>query len=179
MTYVSLFFVGAVYFINGLSLLGRIDSRSSASINVIIGGLLLAVAGWILLPLNDLGTSSASMAMFSSVGVVLFAITFLMVGIGNYTNDSAAGFGWYCGWATFVSVCIALLDIFRYGDLKGASLWLVWTAVFGGLFILGILKIEKIRRPTGWFFLVAGFTTCFIPGALGEESLGSTEQDAG
>jgi len=166
MIYVGLFFIGAVYCINGLWLLGHIDPRSAAPMNLMVGGFLLAVAGFILLPLNDFGAPTASTAMFSSVGVVLFAFTFLNVGIKNYTNDTGSGFGWYCGWAFIVSLGIALLSIFQYGDFKGASQWGVWSVVFAALFALGILKIDRLTRATGWFFVVAGFTTCFFPGAL-------------
>lgn len=166
MVYVGLFFVGAVYFINGLSLLGHIDSRSAAPMNLMIGGFLLAVAGFILLPLIDLGAPTANAVMFSSVGEVLFAFTFLYVGIGNYTNDSGAGLGWYCGWSCIVSLGIALLNVFQFGDLKSASLWGVWVFVFAAFFALGVLKTGRITRATGWFVVVAGFTTCFYPGAL-------------
>lgn len=166
MVYVGLFFVGSVYFINGLSLLGCIDSRSAAPMNLMIGGFLVAVAGFILLPLTDLSTPTATAVMFSSVGEVLFAFTFLYVGIGNYTNDSGAGFGWYCAWCCIVSLGLALLNVYQYGDVKNASLWGVWFVVFAAFFALGVLKTSRITRATGWFVVVAGFTTCFYPGAL-------------
>lgn len=166
MIYVGLFFVGAVYFINGLSLLGHIDARSAAPMNLMIGVFLLAVAGFILLPVTDLSAPTASTVMFSSVGEVLFAFTFLYVGIGNYINDSGAGLSWYCGWSCIVSLGIALLDVFQYGDFKSASLWGVWVIVFAAFFALGVLRTGRITRATGWFVVVAGFTTCFYPGAL-------------
>lgn len=166
MPYLGLFFVGSVYFINGLTLLGRIDARSAAPMNLMIGSLLLAVAGYNLLPLQKLDDVQALGVVFSSVGVVLFAFTFLYVGIGSYTNDSGKGFGWYCAWSCAVSIGLALMNVLRFDDLRSAILWSTWAVVFAAFYALNVLRIARLTAPVGWFTIVAGFTTCFYPGAL-------------
>lgn len=166
MTHLALFFVGSVYFINGLALLGLIEPRSAAPLNIFIGWLLLAVVGYLVLPLADLSAPASLETIFDSVGYLLFALTFLYVGIINYTGHANSGLGWYCGWSALVSACLAAVQLVRFGNVKSAALWSVWTVVFVALFALIILKANRFDRATGWFLIVAGFTTCFLPGGL-------------
>lgn len=166
MTHLALFFVGSVYLINGLGLLGLIEPKGSAPLNVLIGSLLLAVTGYLVLPVSDLAAQGSLDTVVSSVGYLLFALTFLYVGIINYTGHPNSGLGWYCGWSAIVSACLSAVQFLHYGDVKSAALWAVWTVVFIAFFALIILKADRIGRATGWFVIVAGFTTCFVPGGL-------------
>ena len=166
MTHLVLFFVGSVYLINGLALLGLIEPRSSAPLNIFIGALLLAVTGYLVLPLSDLSAPGSLETVFGSVGYLLFALTFLYVGVVNYTGHPNEGLGWYCGWSALVAACLAVVQFTQFGDVKSGALWSVWTVVFAAFFALIILKVNRFDRATGWFVIVAGFTTCFIPGGL-------------
>lgn len=166
MTHLTLFFVGSVYLINGLALLGLVDPKASAPLNVFIGSLLLAVTGYLVLPLSDLSTPGNLDIVFGSVGYLLFAFTFLYVGVVNYTGHSNSGLGWYCGWSAIVSACLSVVQFAQYGDVKSGALWAVWTVVFVAFFALIIMKANRFDRATGWFVIVAGFTTCFVPGGL-------------
>jgi hypothetical protein len=165
MTHLVLFFVGSVYFINGLALLGLIEPRASAPLNIFVGTLLLGVTGYLVFPLSDLSTPNSLQTVFESIGYLLFALTFLYVGVINLTGHANDGLGWYCGWATIVAVCLAICNL-AFGDVKSAALWMVWTVVFAAFFALIVLKVNRFDRATGWFVIVAGFTTCFIPGGL-------------
>ena len=166
MTNLVLFFVGSVYLINGLSILGLIEARSSAPLNIFIGGLLIAVVGYLVLPLTDLSAPDSLETILDSVGYLLFALTFLYVGIINYTGHPNCGLGWYCGWSAIVSACLAVVQFVQFGNTKSAALWSVWTVVFAALFAQVILKASRFDRATGWFVIIAGFTTCFVPGGL-------------
>ena len=166
MTHLALFFVGSIYFINGLALLELIESKASAPLNVFIGSLLLAVTGYLVLPISDLSTPGSLDIIFGSIGYLLFAFTFLYVGVDNYTGHPNSGLGWYCGWSAIVSACLSLVQFAKYGDLKSGALWAVWTVVFIAFFALIIMKANRFDRATGWFVIIAGFTTCFVPGGL-------------
>jgi putative amide transporter protein len=166
MTHLALFFVGSVYLINGLALLGLIEPKSSAPLNVLIGSLLLAVTGYLVLPLSNLAARESLDTVVGSVGYLLFAFTFLYVGIINYTGHPDSGLGWYCGWSAIVSACLSAVQLLHYADVKSSALWAVWTVVFIAFFALIILKAERFGRATGWFVIAAGFTTCFVPGGL-------------
>ncbi len=166
MTHLTLFFVGSVYFVNGLALLGLIEAKASAPLNLFIGTLLLVVTGYLVLPIADLAAPGSLDTIFSSIGYLLFAFTFLYVGIVNYTSHSNSGLGWYCGWSAIVSACLAIVQFIQYGDVKSGSLWAVWAVVFVAFFSLIVLKVNRFDRATGWFVIVAGFTTCFVPGGL-------------
>lgn len=166
MTYLTLFFVAAVYLLNGLTLLGRVDARGAAPINILVGLMLLIVTGYLLFPIRDLSLPESRDIVISSIGYPLFAFTFLYVGIGNYTNDAGVGLGWYCGWAALVSAFVAMLNFFHFSDVRYGMLWVVWSVVFAAFFMLSVLNAKRLTRPVGWFVVVAGFTTCAIPGAL-------------
>lgn len=166
MTHLALFFVGSVYFINGLALLELIEPKASAPLNVFVGSLLLAATGYLVLPISEISAPGNLDIIFGSIGYLLFAFTFLYVGVINYTGHSNSGLGWYCGWSALVSACLSTVQFAQYGDLKSGALWAVWTIVFVAFFALIIMKANRFDRATGWFLIVAGFTTCFVPGGL-------------
>lgn len=166
MTYVCLFFVGSVYLINGMGLLGRVDPRGAAPLNAFIGALLLVVTARLMLPQADPVWAPPDIVL-SGAGNLLFALTFLYVAINNWTGDSGNGLGWYCGWASVVSAALGLAWLLLFGDLRSAALWAVWSVVFAAFFAIGVLDKQHLTRPTGWFLVAAGLTTCLLPGSLG------------
>lgn len=166
MTHLALFFVGSVYFINGLALLDLVDPKASAPLNVLIGLLLLAATAHLVVPLSNLSAPGSLDVVFNSIGYLLFAFTFLYVGIINYTGHANTGLGWYCGWSAVVSACLSVTQFAKYGDYKSGALWAVWAVVFIALFALIIGKVNRFDRATGWFLIAAGFTTCFVPAGL-------------
>ncbi|MBW7959749.1 MAG: hypothetical protein H3C69_09340 [Candidatus Promineofilum sp.] len=166
MTYLALFFVGSVYFINGLAILNLVDSKASAPLNIFVGSLLLAVTAYLIVPLSNLSTSENLYVVVNSIGYLLFAFTFLYVGIVNYSGHSNIGLGWYCGWSALVSACLSVTQFVKYGDYKSGALWAVWTIVFIAFFVMIIGKTNRFDRAIGWFIIIAGFTTCFVPGGL-------------
>ena len=164
-TFLCLFFVGSVYLINGMGLLGRVDPRSSAPLNLFIGVLLLAMTARLMLPQAD-PTAAPLEVVLSAAGYLLFSFTFLYVGVINYTGHSGNGLGWYCGWGAMVSAALGLAWLVEFGDMRSAALWAVWAVVFAAFFAIGILGQDRLTRPTGWFVVVAGATTCLLPGGL-------------
>ena len=156
----GLLFVGAVLFVNGLSLLGRVDARAAAPINLFVGALLVVVVLYLALPAaDDLGP------VFTAAGFLLFGFVYLYVGIVSLSGVPGSGVGWYCAWAAVVSLVIALVTFAR-ADVKFGVLWLLWALLFTMFFLVLGLGRDHLTVVTGWVTLVESFITATIPGLL-------------
>lgn len=163
---VALFFVGAVLFVNGLSLLGKVDAKAAAPINFFVGLTLVLATGWSIWDVRDLTTTENLNVLIGALGFLLFAFTYLYVGIGNYTGHSGTGLGWYCGWAAIVSVFLAITNYTRLDDPKFGMLWVLWTILFSCFFLVLALDLDRFGWATGWVTVIEAFITTTIPGGL-------------
>src|SRR4051812_48977338 len=127
MTALGTFFIGAVLFINGLSLLGLIDARGAVPINAFVGLLLIGESADIAVRLDDLDAGAQRDLALSATGCVLFAFTYLWVAYNNWSGAPGRGLGWYCLWAAGVSAGLAAINFVRFEDARGGVLWLMWT----------------------------------------------------
>ncbi len=156
----GLLFVGAVLFVNGLALLGRVEPRAAAPINLFVGALLVVVVLYLALPAGeDLAP------VFTASGFLLFGFVYLYVGIINLTGHAATGVGWYSGWAAGVSLLIALITFSR-DDVKFGILWLLWALLFTMFFLVLALGLARLTTVTGWITVVEAIITATIPGLL-------------
>ncbi len=156
----GLLFVGAVLFVNGLALLGRVEPRAAAPINLFVGALLVVVVLYLALPAGEDLTP-----VFTAAGFLLFGFVYLYVGIGNLTGHPGTGIGWYSGWAAGVSLLIALVTFVR-GDVKFGVLWLFWALLFTMFFLVLGLGLARLTTVTGWITVVEAIITATIPGLL-------------
>lgn len=167
MTYLGLFFVGAVLFVDGLMLLGRVDARAAAPINIFVGLLLIGVALNIVLPLDDLAVRANLDAALLASGFMMFAFTYLYVGICNYTGHSTEGLGWFCLWACAAAVFMAITYYTHFEESKFGMIWTLWAVFFLFLFlVLGLGMAARFGQTTGVIAVVESFVTASIPGAL-------------
>jgi putative amide transporter protein len=157
----GLLFVGAVLFVNGMALLGRVDPRAAAPINLFVGALLVVVVLSLALPAGEDLTP-----VFTAAGFLLFGFVYLYVGIVNLTGHAATGVGWYCGWAAVVSLCIALVTYVRDDDAKLGTLWLLWALLFTFFFLVLGLGLVRLTTVTGWITVVEAIVTATAPGLL-------------
>ncbi len=157
----GLLFVGSVLLVNGLALLGLVDGRAAAPINLFVGGLLVVVVLYLALP----ATEDLS-PVFSAAGFLLFGFVYLYVGIINLTGHPATGIGWYSAWAGGVSLVIALVTFVRDGDVKLGTLWLLWALLFTMFFLVLGLGLTQLTAVTGWITVVEAIITATIPGLL-------------
>lgn len=155
----GLLFVGAVLFVNGLALLGRVDPRAAAPINLFVGSLLVVVVLYLALPAEDLAP------VFSAAGFLLFGFVYLYVGIVNLAGHAATGVGWYCAWAAGVSLIIAVVTFSR-NDVKFGTLWLLWTLLFTMFALVLAMGFARLTVVTGWITVVEAIITATIPGLL-------------
>lgn len=162
----AFFFVGSVLLLNGLVILGRVDARSAAPLNILIGAIVTGVAIRTAVQAGDLSDPQAFDSVTRSAGSMLFGLTYLYVGIGNFANLSGRGLGWYCGWATGVSLFVGLVHYLRLDDPRMGMLWVVWAFLFAAFFVTAGLGRRRYESATGWFTVLAACLTITVPGGL-------------
>jgi hypothetical protein len=162
----ALMFVGAVLFVNGLAVLGRVDPRAAAPINFFVGVTLVVATGWTIWGVRDLSTTANLDVVIGASGFLLFAFTYLYVGIGNLAGHSAEGLGWYCAWAALISVALAITNYTRLDDPKFGMLWVLWAILFTCFFVVLGLGRDRLGWATGWVTVIEAFITTTIPGGL-------------
>src|ERR671928_363495 len=105
MASVGLLYVGAVLIVNGLMLLGRVDARAAAPLNLFVGALQVFTPTYLIL---TAGGDQA--AILSASGIYLFGFTYLYVGINLLANLDGTGLGWYSLFVTAVAWTFAGLN---------------------------------------------------------------------
>lgn len=162
----AFFFVGSVLLVNGLVILGRVDARSAAPLNILIGAIVTGIAIRTAIQAGDTSDPQAFDTVIRSAGSLLFGLTYLYVGIGGFANLSGRGLGWYCGWATGASVFLGLVHYLRLDDPRSGMLWVLWAFLFAAFFVTSGLGRRRYESATGWFTVLAACLTITVPGAL-------------
>jgi len=160
MSDVGLMFVGAVLFINGLLLLGKIDGKGAAVFNLFVGALQVAV------PFYLIATAPSTSDILLDSGIFLFGFTYLYVGISNLAGHSPVGLGWYSAWVAIMAAAFGITNIVKFHDPTIGLLWLQWAVLWGLFWLVLGLGIARLTPLTGWLTLILSFTTCTIPGYL-------------
>jgi putative amide transporter protein len=160
MSDVGLMFVGAVLFINGLLLLGKIDAKGAAVFNLFVGALQVAV------PFYLIATAPTTSDILLDSGIFLFGFTYLYVGISNLAGHEPVGLGWYSAWVAILAAAFGITNIVKFHDPTIGLLWLQWSVLWALFFLVLGLGITRLTPVTGWLTLILSFTTCTIPGYL-------------
>ncbi|NCT83503.1 MAG: transporter [Comamonadaceae bacterium] len=157
-----LLYVGAVLFINGLTMLGRIAPREAAIMNLFTGGLAL-FAGL-------LGAASGQGAQIRAAAFgLLFAFTYLWSAYATLTGQDGRGLGWF---SLFVAVTAAWVTFDEFAraqspvDYALAACWAAWVPLWLGFFGIGALRRTAWTRPVAWLALVQAVLTAWLPGYL-------------
>jgi hypothetical protein len=160
MSDVGLMFVGAVLFVNGLLLLGKIDGKGAAVFNLFVGALQVAV------PFYLIATAPNTSDILLDSGIFLFGFTYLYVGITNLAGFEPVGLGWYSAWVAILAAAFGITNIVKFHDPTIGVLWLQWAVLWGLFWLVLGLGITRLTPLTGWLTLILSFTTCTIPGYL-------------
>lgn len=156
-----LLYVGAVLFVNGIWLLGRIENREIAILNVFTGVVGLVVAVFAIAQ-GDL--TSIQLAAY----VLLFAFTYLWVAYNQYVGAEGSGLGWYCLFVAITAVPVAILTLGEADTVfltwLGLS-WVAWAVLWFLYFLLLALK-RPIQKVTAYVTSIQGVVTAWIPGFL-------------
>lgn len=159
----NLLWVGAVLFLNGIWLIGKIDDKEISIINIFVGGITLIVS--LTISLNAEATLESIQA---GAFTLLFSLTYFWVAFGRYSGADGRGLGWYSLFVSITTVPIAI-STFQgaetvWGFWFGIS-WASWGVLWFMYFLLLALG-KPIQKMTGWTTLIMGIYTGWIPGYL-------------
>lgn len=159
----TLLYVGAVLFINGIWLLGKISNHEVSVINVIVGLLSCLIAFHLIF-----NTSGHSFEVSAGAFTLLFAITYLWVGANQWLNADGRGLGWFC---LFVSVTAAVIGLHASQSeatsfkLWNTINWFAWSLLWLSYFYLLALA-KPIQRPVAGYTLCCAIFTGWLPGIM-------------
>ena len=143
----ALVYVGFVLFINGLMLLGKLEPKHVAPMNVFTGVLILAGVMRTVV-LQGEGIPSYFFAMQS----LLFGFTYLWVAANSIWALDGKGLGWYCLLVAIVAVPTAFTAL---PDAGLFVLWLMWATLWFTFFLLLALGKQIARATAGWTIINA------------------------
>ncbi len=160
---VGLLYVGAVLFLNGVMLLGWIDSKSAAPLNIFVGILQVVTPTYLIFTADgDVNT------ILGASGLYLFGFTYLYVAFNLLMDLDGTGLGYFSAFVAACAVVYAGANFFRegFGDNGFGVIWLYWAFLWGLFFVLLGLKRERIGRYTGAVTAIEGIVTGAIPAFL-------------
>ncbi|WP_157246453.1 AmiS/UreI family transporter [Nonomuraea typhae] len=161
MASVGLLYVGAVLFVNAMMLLGKVDGRAAAILNLFVGALQVVTPTVIIV---TAGGDPAT--IMGASGIYLFGFTYLYVGIGLLAGLSTTGVGWFSLFVAIAALVYAAHNAFTVRDYPFAVIWLLWSFLWTLFFLVLGLGREDLTRYTGWVTLVQAWLTAVIPAFL-------------
>lgn len=161
MATVGLLYVGAVLFLNGVMLLGRVDPKAAAVFNLFVGGLQVVTPTYLIFTAHGDQT-----AILSASGIYLFGFTYLYVGIGGLARLDTSGAGWFSLFVSVLAVGYSAINFTMLRDASFGVIWLYWAFLWFLFFLLLGLKREGLTAYTGWVTAIQGWVTAAIPAML-------------
>lgn len=162
LTGLVLLYVGAVLFLNGLWLFGRIADREIVLINLVVATISAIAAG------NAALTASGIADVRAGALTLLFATTYLWVAYNRMTECDGRGLGWFSLFVALTVLPVAAHDVSHaQGMLElwlGLS-WAIWAALWF-LYFLFLTLQRPIQPLTAWVTLLSGNFTGWLPGML-------------
>ncbi|WP_432172736.1 AmiS/UreI family transporter [Streptomyces sp. Tue6028] len=158
---VGLLFVGAVLFMNGLLLLGKVDARSGAVFNLFVGALQVLTPTYLIFTANN-----DNMKILAASGIFLFGFTYLYVGIGLLIGLDSSGVGYYSLFVAIVALGYSYVSFHLFKDYPFGVIWLYWAFLWFLFFLLLGLKMDSLKVYTGWVTAIEGWVTGVIPAGL-------------
>ncbi|MFI1470566.1 AmiS/UreI family transporter [Streptomyces wuyuanensis] len=158
---VGLLFVGAVLFINGLLLLGKVDAKAGAVFNLFVGALQVLTPTYLIF----IAAGNPALILAAS-GIYLFGFTYLYVGIGLLTGLDSSGVGYYSLFVAIVALGYSFVNFRLFRDYPFGVIWLYWAFLWFLFFLLLGLKISHLTIYVGWVTAIQGWVTGVIPAFL-------------
>jgi len=153
--------VGAVLFLNGLMLLGKVEPRATGIFNLFVGALQV-VTPTVLIISNPTDTAT----VLGASGIYLFGFTYLYVGINLLGGFDTTGVGYFSLFVAIMALGYSYANFRILGDPAFGVIWLYWSFLWALFFVLLGLKQTQITRYTGWVTAIEGWITAAIPAFL-------------
>jgi uncharacterized membrane protein len=161
MALVGLLYVGAVLFINGLLLIGAVDPRAAAPMNLFVGALQVVTPTYLIF------TSGGDPAVIlAASGLYLFGFTYLYVGIGLLAGLDTTGVGWFSLFVAITALGYSVANFKLLGDPPFGVIWLYWAFLWALFFVVLGLKRDSFTNYTGWVTIIQSWVTAAIPAFL-------------
>ena len=157
---VGLLYVGAILFLNGTMLLGWIDDKSAAPLNVFVG--LLQVVTPTYLIINADGDMTQ---IIGAAGLYLFGFTYLYVAWNLLGGLDGSGLGMFSLFVAIAAVVFSAIS-FDADDPVFGVIWLYWAYLWLLFFYLLARKRDGLGRYTGAVAAIQGWVTGAIPAFL-------------
>lgn len=155
---VILLYVGAVLLVNGMGGLDRVEARSMAVMNFMVGALALVAS------LLQLIRAESTADFFGVATFFLFTFTYLYVAISIWCDLDMRGFGWFCFFVAITTVPCSIMA-FQGGDMRFGSFWLIWGALWY-MFYLANVPGKDLGKLLPYSTIAVGVFTCWIPGLM-------------
>lgn len=158
---VGLLYVGAVLFINGAMLLGWVESRSAAPMNIFVGILQVITPTYLIFTAD--GDSGV---ILGASGLYLFGFTYLYVAFNLLGGFDGTGLGYFSAFVAVCAVVFAVLSFTRQNDPTFGVIWLYWAFLWGLFFLLLGRGRVALDRYTGAVAAIQGWVTGALPAFL-------------
>ncbi|MGH3327396.1 MAG: AmiS/UreI family transporter, partial [Streptomycetales bacterium] len=158
---VGLLYVGAVLFLNGVMLLGKVDMKAAAVFNLFVGALQVVTPTVLIITAG--GNTDIILA---ASGIYLFGFTYLYVGIGLLGNLDSTGVGWFSLFVAIMALGYSFVSFQLLNDDPFGVIWLYWSFLWLLFFLLLGVKNQGLTKYTGWVAAIEGWVTGAIPAFL-------------
>lgn len=162
---VALLFVGAVLLVNGLLLRGAVSARSAAPINLLTGSLLAVAALHLALSVRPL-EATADPVLWIAAGFLLFAFTYLFVGLNALVGADDIGVGWYCLWAALIAALLSTVQFAEFNDPRMGLLWASWCVLFSAFALALLSRWAWAAQAAGTLAVIQALTTATFPALM-------------
>lgn len=160
MANVGLLYVGAVLFINGMSLLGWVKGKSLAPMDLFVGILQVITPTYLIFTAH--GNPAA---ILGASGLYLFGFTYLYVAMNNFFDLDPTGLGWFCLFVVLAAIVFAIFNFSDHtaiGNLLGV-LWVSWAYLWLLFWLVLALGMTSLTRYTGAVCATQGIITGLGP----------------
>ena len=159
MAAVGLLYVGAVLFVNGILLLGRVSPKAVAPLNLFVGALQVVTPTYLIIFAAGDGSRIALAA-----GLYFFGFTYLWVGINSIAGWPNHGLGWFSLVVAVSAVGFAVHSWVELGDLAFTALWMMWAVLWFAFFVLMAFDRADLGPAVGVLAIGNAVATTGVPG---------------
>lgn len=149
---ISLLFVGIVLVSNGANIIGKVDVKSMAFMNV--------VTGFVIVTINLIMLSKATdIIEFQNVASgFLFGFTYIFIAANHLFKLDWRPFGWFSLFVAIYATTAAIMST----DIRFTLLWGAWAILWLEGFLESVLKM-KLQKIFPYLSIAEGIFAAFIP----------------